>query len=126
MTIDKIISIILTVASFVITVLIPTLIVWKKNKKALKNAKDEAERQEIINSILDETKNFVVSAEDMYRSVNDILKVQGVSVGALKKDKVMTSIQQLCIAKGLEYDADFWSEEVEKIVAMTKKVNSIN
>ena len=124
MTIDTIITLSLSVAAFLITVLIPTVIVLVRKAKDLKNAKTEAERQEIINEILGEAKNFVVSAEEMYKSVNDILKTQGVSCGALKKDKVMTSIQQLCISKGINYDADFWSAEVEKIVAVTKKVNA--
>lgn len=124
MTIDKIITLTLSIVAFFITVLVPTVVVLFRKAKALKNAKTEAERQEIINEILGEAKDFVVSAEEMYKSVNDILKTQGVSCGALKKDKVMTAIQQLCIAKGINYDADFWSAEVEKIVAVTKKVNA--
>ena len=118
MTIDKIITLTLAVASFILTVAIPTIIVVRKKYKDLKEAKNAAERAAIISDILNNAQNFVVSAEELYKDVN------GFSCGKLKKDKVMTDIKQLCLAKGIAFNADFWSEKVEEIVAVTKSVNA--
>lgn len=124
MTIDKIITLTLAVASFILTVAIPTIIVVRKKYKDLKEAKNAAERAAIISDILNNAQNFVVSAEELYKDVNNVLKANGFSCGKLKKDKVMTDIKQLCLAKGIAFDADFWSEKVEEIVAVTKSVNA--
>ena len=124
MTIDKIITFAVSVIGFIVTVAVPTVVVLVRKVKNLKAANNDAERAAIVSDILSEAKNLVVAAEELYKDTNAILKAQGKSCGALKKDKVMTDIQQLCLSKGINFDKDFWSAEVEKIVAVTKKVNA--
>lgn len=124
MTIDKLITVSLSVLGFLITVLIPTVIFMVKKVKALKNAKTEAERLTILNELLSAARNSVIKAEELYKDTDAILKAQGKSSGALKKDKVMNDLHQLCFEKGIDFDEAYWSNEVEQIVAATKQVNT--
>lgn len=126
MKIDTLFTIIYASVGFIITVLVPYTIVFIKKIKALKEAKSEAEKASIINELLNEAQQLVISSEEMYKSYDALVKSNGVgeSSGKLKKDKVMTNLQTLCLQKGIEFDADFWSEQVEKLVKVTKKVNA--
>ncbi|MGN0805249.1 MAG: hypothetical protein ACI4MS_07690 [Candidatus Coproplasma sp.] len=124
MTFDKVITVSLSVLGFLITVLIPTIVVMVNKVKALKTAKTESERLTIMNELLSEARNAVIKAEELYKDTDAVLKAQGKSSGALKKDKVMTELHQLCFEKGIAFDESYWSEEIEHIVSTTKQVNA--
>lgn len=124
MEIKDIIILLITIASFLLTTLIPTAIVLITRIKALRKAKNEAERQAILNEIIQDAQGFVIDAEDFYKDIDAIVKGQGKTCGALKKDSVMTKIQDTCIVKGLVFDKEFWSKKVDDLVALTRKVNA--
>ena len=124
MDIKDILTIVITVASFLLTCLIPTVIVMINRIKALRKAKTEAEREKIINEIIDEAQGFVVDAENLYKDIDALVKGQGKTCGAVKKDSVMTKIQDACIVKGIAFDKEFWSKKVDDLVALTRKVNA--
>lgn len=124
MDIKDILTIVITVASFLLTCLIPTVIVMINRIKALRKAKTEAEREKIINEIIDDAQGFVVDAENLYKDIDALVKGQGKTCGAVKKDSVMTKIQDVCIVKGIAFDKEFWSKKVDDLVALTRKVNA--
>ena len=124
MDIKDILTIVITVASFLLTCLIPTVIVMINRIKALRKAKTEAEREKIINEIIDEAQGFVVDAENLYKDIDALVKGQGKTCGAVKKYSGMTKIQDACIVKGIAFDKEFWSKKVDDLVALTRKVNA--
>lgn len=124
MNIVDILKIVSVVATFLIGTLIPTIIVLVKKAKQAKKAKTEAERQEIINEMLVQAQGFIVEAENLYAQVNSIVKQQGGTCGAIKKDGVMTKLQAVCLDKGIEFDTEFWSKTVDDLVLMTRQVNA--
>lgn len=124
MDIKDILTIVITVASFLLTCLIPTVIVMINRIKALRKAKTEAERQKIINEIIEDAQGFVVDAENLYKDIDTLVKGQGKTCGAVKKDSVMTKIQDDCLVKGIVFDKEFWSKKVDDLVAITRKVNA--
>ena len=128
MKLDTILTIIYTVLGFTATVVVPFVVAFIKKVKALKTSKNIAEKEAIINEMLGEAQKFVCDAEEMYKSYDALVKNNGVgeSSGKLKKDKVMTNLQTLCLQRGINFDADFWSEQVERLVSVTKKVNVKN
>lgn len=124
MDIKDILTIVITIASFLFTVLIPTFVVMINRIKAVRKAKTEAEKQAAINDLRELATSFIVDAEVLYKDIDSIVKQQNKTCGAIKKDSVMTKIQDAAITKGVEFDKEFWSEEVDKLVAMTRKVNA--
>lgn len=121
---EKIITIISTLAGFFLTCLIPTIIVMINRIKAVREAKSEAEKQAIINEIGEDAKNFIVDAENLYKDIDLLVKQNGKSCGAVKKDSVMTKIQDDCILKGTAFDKEYWSNYVDNFVAATRQVNA--
>ena len=53
-----------------------------------------------------------------------MLKQRNASAGAVKKDTVMTKLQAYAMEKGYEFDAEFWSNQIDEIVALTRTVNA--
>lgn len=121
---EKIITIVSTVAGFLLTCLIPTVIVMINRIKAVRRAKTEAERQAAINELKALAQGFVVDAESLYKDIDAIVKQNGKSCGAVKKDSVMTKIQDACLTKGIVFDKEFWSKEVDDLVTVTRQVNA--
>lgn len=124
MTAKDIIAIISSVAGFLFTVLIPTFVVMINRIKAAKSAKTEAEKQEALNDLKQLAQGFIVEAENLYKDIDAIVKEKGKTCGAVKKDSVMTKIQDACLMKGIAFDKDFWSAEIDDLVTMTRKVNA--
>ena len=124
MQIKDILTIVITLASFFLTVLIPTFIVMINRIKAVKAAKTEAERQAALADIKSLAQNFIVEAESLYKDIDAIVKQNGKSCGAVKKDSVMTKIQDACLTKGIAFDKEFWSKEVDDLVTITRQVNA--
>lgn len=124
MQVYEIILIVIACLTFLVGTLIPFILTIKNKTAALKEAKTVAEKTAIVNEIIGEAQTLIINAENMYKSVDALLKQQGGTSGALKKSQVMTGIQQLCLSKGIDFDVDFWSAEVEKLVTLTKQVNT--
>lgn len=121
---EKIITIVSTLAGFLLTCLIPTVIVMINRIKAVRKAKTEAERQEALNDLKALAQGFVVDAESLYKDIDAIVKQNGKSCGAVKKDSVMTKIQDACLTKGVAFDKEYWSKVVDDLVTVTRQVNA--
>lgn len=121
---EKIITIVSTLAGFLLTCLIPTVIVMINRIKAVRKAKTEAERQEVLNDLKALAQGFVVDAESLYKDIDAIVKQNGKSCGAVKKDSVMTKIQDACLTKGVAFDKEYWSKVVDDLVTVTRQVNA--
>lgn len=124
MAIQDILTLISVLLGFVTTTLIPTFIVMINRIKAVKAARTEAERQAAIDEIKTLALNFVVEAENLYKEIDAIVKQKGQTCGAIKKNSVMTNIQSECISRGIAFDKEFWSKEVDDLVAVTRQVNA--
>ncbi len=137
MDILTIIKLILTILAFTATVAVPCVIALrnaiKKRKAALEalrvaqteaeKAAAEAEIASAESDMLNVMNEFIIGAEKLYGNSKGILASQGVSSGALKKDNVMTKLHSYAIEKGYSFDAEKWSEKIDKTVDMTKQVN---
>lgn len=92
--------------------------------KERKHAKTEAEKEAAKNEMLDVMQSLIQTAEDAYKDVNQILKQNGSSAGAVKKDTVMTRLQAYAIAHNYAFDEDYWSSKIDQVVDLTKLVNA--
>ena len=115
----------ISIISFLVVTLIPSITLLIKKWKALRVAKTELEKQKVLQELNDTVCGLVQEAETAYKQVDQILKSQGGSgSGSVKKDSVMTKLQAHCIKKGIEFDSNYWSNKIDEIVTMTRKVNA--
>lgn len=128
----------LIILGFMITTAIPFIISLVKTIKKRKNlqaqayaatteaekAMIEAEQLKAENDMLTILNGFIGDVEGMYKGVDAILKQQGASGGAVKKDSVMTKLQTYAIEKGYRFNADFWNTKIDEIITFTKQVNA--
>lgn len=124
MNILTIIKGVIAVLTGVITTVIPCGIALAKTIKAKKEAKTEAEKEAAKTEMLNAVNGFISSAEELYKNIELIVKQNGGSCGAIKKENVLTKLQAFAIEKGYAFDAAFWSTKIDEIVAMTKAVNA--
>lgn len=124
MQLKDIIILIGSIAGFLFTSFIPTVAVMINRIKAAKKAKSEAEQQAALNDLRLLAQGFVVDAENLWKSVDPILKANGISFGANKKDCVMTKLLRACIDRGIDFDEEYWSKTVDDLVAVTRQVNA--
>lgn len=124
MEFNEILTLVSSVAGFLLTCLIPTFIVMINRIKAVRKAKSEVEKQSALNDLKLLAQTFVVEAESLYKDIEAIVKQSGKSCGAVKKDCVMAKIQDACLTKGVVFDKEFWSKEVDALVAVTRQVNT--
>lgn len=99
-------------------------------RKKLANTTDEAEKAklEALNSsattdMLNVCNQLIANAETLYTEVSNILKREGKSAGAVKKDSVLSKLQAYAIEHGYNFDIDFWDAKIDEIIELTKKVN---
>lgn len=93
-----------------------------KQKKLAKTAEEEAAANQ---KMLDEANKLISEAETFFSSLDKVLKsTEGTSAGIYKKESVMTKLQQYATSIGAAFDADYWSNKIDEIVAMTKQVNA--
>ena len=74
--------------------------------------------------MLEALNKLVFEAENTYKDVNALLKQQGKSAGAVKKDVVMTKLQAFALEHNYLFDAEFWSAKIDEIIELTRKVNA--
>lgn len=118
------IHIVLAILGGVITTIIPCIIAIVKAVKAHKAAKNEAELEKAKNDMLLAVNSFIENAEVLYKNIESIVKANGSSCGAIKKENVMTKLQAYAIEKGYTFDTAYWSEKIDEIVTLTRKVNA--
>lgn len=119
-TILQILSVFIPFVGALVT-LVPKL--YRANK-ARKAAETEAKKEAAVNDMLATAQALVESAEAAFAGFDAVMKAQGSSAGAMKKDNVFTKLQTYALQNGYDFDADFWSEQIDKIVAFTRKVNA--
>lgn len=134
--IETILQIVYAVAS-AIAVGVPLMIALIKSvrsklkiHKELASTTDDAEKAklEAANSaatidMLNVCNELITTAETLYADVSSLLKKEGKSAGAVKKDSVMSKLQAYAIEHGYTFDAEYWNKKIDEIVDMTKKVN---
>lgn len=123
MEIETLVKLIATVATFVISTLVPLIISLVKANKRRKEAKTEAEKQGAINDMAEIAKTLIVEAEELYKDYDKLMKSQNSTGGAVKKKTVMTELHAYALEKGYKFDAEFWGNQIDSIVDLTRKVN---
>lgn len=124
MTWETILKAVIVALSTFVTTGVPLIIAFVNAIKKRKAAQTEAEKTAANNEMLKVANDFIEYAEDAYKSVDKVLKSDGGSAGAIKKESVMTKLQAYAMNKGYEFDSDFWNAKVDELVAFTRKVNS--
>lgn len=91
--------------------------------KQLANTTNEAEKAklEAANSaattdMLNACNELIANAETLYLDVSLLLKKEGKSAGAVKKDSVMSKLQAYAIEHGYEFDAEYWARKSTKLL----------
>ena len=125
MDVELVLKIALSVSAILAGTVVPTVISLYRSVKAKRSAKTEAEIEKANNDLREKALELILVAENTYADVNEILKSYGKSAGAMKKQSVMTSMQQYALDKGYTFDREYWSNKVEDIVSITKQVNSV-
>lgn len=123
MDLQQIVTVCISIMTFLIVTLIPSIILMVKKWKQARHAKTEAEKNAALNELSNVANNLIAEAEKAYASVNEALKSKGSSAGAMKKDKVLFQLQSYCTKNNLEFDAEYWNKKIDEIVALTKQVN---
>ena len=92
--------------------------------KARKKANTATEKEKANADLLATAKNFISAAEVAFDGFDKMMKAQGGSAGAMKKDTVFTKLQAYALQNGYDFDATEWSEKIDELVAFTKSVNA--
>ena len=82
-----------------------------KNKKLAKAA-------EAANEITELAAEKVAEVEKMFLQAANVLKAVGVKTGEIKKESVMMFIERQCAEKNIEFNFEYWSKRVEKLVSV--------
>lgn len=128
MDLQTTVNVCISVASFLLVTLIPSVILMVKNAKKAATAKTEAEQNAALNELNSVATNLIADAEKAYAKVDKLLKETNKSdsagTGEIKKKSVMANLQSYCIEKGITFDKEYWSKKIDELVALTKQVNS--
>ena len=103
---------------------VPFAVKLYKTLKARANAQTVAEKEKATNDKLAMAQSFVVGAEKAFEGFDKVMKAQGSSAGAMKKDTVFTKLQAYALQSGYEFNSEYWDEQIDKIVAFTREVNA--
>ena len=129
MQIKEIISLCVTIAVFIGTV-VSFVIALVKSIKKYKTATTVAEQEAAINEMKTAAQGFIADAERFYEGYTKSLIGTGMAVttsvksGALKKDSVMAKLSQYALEKGYVFDSEYWSKAIDELVELTKNVNT--
>ena len=70
------------------------------------------------NDITDLAIDKVAEIENLYSQASNMLKVMGITTGEIKKENVMNFIESKCNERNINFDSEYWSATVEKIVSL--------
>ena len=108
----------------ILVAIVPSIIGFikaAKNKKKAVTAEEKAVAEKLMR---EQAIKFIQDAEKFYKAFDTVLKQTGNgTAGVYKKDSVMSKLQAFANAADITFDADYWSKEVDNLVAMTKEVN---
>lgn len=120
----EIFKIILFAVAFIVTTAIPYTVKLISASKAKKAATTEAEKEKARNDMVNVANEFILAAETAFKGFDSLMRQQNTTAGEMKKDTVITKLQAYALSHGYEFDAEYWSQKVDEIVAFTKKVNA--
>ena len=113
MTWITIVKAILVCLASVITTGIPAFIALRKAWAARKVAETAAAKEKADADLLATAKSFIAAAEVAFDGFDKMLKSQGSSAGAMKKDTVFNKLQAYALQNEYEFDAAEWSERID-------------
>ena len=103
---------------------VPLIIKLVSAHKQAKAAKTEAEAQKAYNDMLTTAQSLIGAAEVAFDGFDKVMKAQGSSAAAMKKDNVLSKLQAYALSNGYEFDAVYWSDKIDEIVKFTREVNA--
>lgn len=122
MDIKSILEIAIPIATFVLG-LVPTLIGLCAAIKAKKRALNDEERVKADAAIEAKAMELIAGAEKLYHGLNGALKANGTTAGLVKKDSVLSQLQNFAAESNFNFDREAWSQKIDELVAFTKEVN---
>lgn len=123
MNLMSILEIVVPIGSAIIGFL-PPLIALIFAIKARKHAESAEEIAKADKAMEDKAMELIESAEDLYHKVDAAMKAQGASAGLLKKDSVLSKLQDFALQANYNFNREFWSQKIDELVSFTKKVNA--
>lgn len=124
MTMLEIIKIVAFALVFIVSTGIPLGIKLVTSVKAYRTATTEAEKEKAYNDMFATAQSFIAAAEESFKGFDAVMKQQGSTAGAMKKDTVFNKLQAYALSQGYEFDAEFWSTKIDEIVKFTREVNA--
>lgn len=71
-------------------------------------------------SIYEKMLDSMEKAEEVYKIIAD----KGIDASFLKKQYVMNDLQIYANSKGIKFDLELWSEEIERMIQFSEKINA--
>lgn len=71
-------------------------------------------------SIYEKMLDSMEKAEEVYKIIAD----KGIDTSFLKKQYVMNDLQIFANSKGIKFDLELWSEEIERMIQFSEKINA--
>ena len=71
-------------------------------------------------SIYEKMLDSMEQAEEVYKIIAD----KGIDTSFLKKQYVMNDLQIYANSKGIKFDIELWSEEIERMIQFSEKINA--
>ena len=71
-------------------------------------------------SIYEKMLDSMEKAEEVYKIIAD----KGIDTSFLKKQYVMNDLQIYANSKGIKFDLELWSEEIERMIKFSEKINA--
>lgn len=119
----NILYMVIGIVATLITTVVPVVLKLVKSIKDLRAAKTEAEAEKAYNDMLSQAQTLIGAAEVAFAGFDKVMKAQGSSAGAMKKDNVVSKLQAYALSHGYTYDAEFWDAKIDEIVNFTRGVN---
>ncbi len=112
-TIEEILSV-AAAASAAISMLIGFIVTTIKSIKNKKNAKSAETTNDINKSAMEK----VIEIEKIFSQASHVLKATGIKTGEIKKENVLNFIRSQCAERGIEFDSDYWSAQIESFISI--------
>ena len=71
-------------------------------------------------SIYEKMLDSMEQAEEVYK----VIAEKGIDTSFLKKQYVMNDLQIFANSKGIKFDIELWSEEIERMIQFSEKINA--
>ena len=71
-------------------------------------------------SIYEKMLDSMEQAEEVYK----VIAEKGIDTSFLKKQYVMNDLQIYANSKGIKFDIELWSEEIERMIKFSEKINA--